>query len=72
MSDARDVIAVAREILTQHGGDAAALIDRRAQENIRAGDSGAATFWSRVAQAIRALDTKPERPAPLCMAAVPR
>jgi hypothetical protein len=60
MSNARTVIAVAEELVARHGGDAASLTDRRARENARAGDSEAAAFWARVAQAIRALKTKLE------------
>jgi hypothetical protein len=60
MSNARTVIAVAKKLMARHGGNAAALMDGRAQENARAGDRDAAAFWARVAQAIRALNTKPE------------
>ena len=59
MSRATNVIAVACELISRHGGEAAFLIDRRAQENARAGDNEAAGFWSQVAQAIRALGKKP-------------
>jgi hypothetical protein len=61
MCSTRHVIAVAREIVARHRGDAASLMDRRAQENARAGDSEAAIFWTQVAQAVRAMDTWPVR-----------
>jgi hypothetical protein len=60
MSSVRNVVVVAREIVARCGGDATSLMDRRAQENARAGDSEAAAFWMQVAQAIRTMDIGPE------------
>jgi hypothetical protein len=56
----KNVIAVAREIIARYGRDAASMVDRRARENRSAGDNEAAAFWALVAQAIRALDPKPQ------------
>jgi L-asparaginase II len=53
---ARITIAVARELLAHYGTQAAALVDKRAQENIRAGEEEGATFWRQVAEALRALE----------------
>jgi len=61
MSSARNLIAVAREMMARHGSDAASMMERRAQENAEAGDSEAAAFWAQVVQAIRAMGAKPAR-----------
>jgi hypothetical protein len=57
---ARFVIAVARELLAHYGTQAVAIVDKRAQENSRAGEEEAATFWRQVAQALDALGRRPE------------
>lgn len=55
MSNARDTIVVARDMIERHGADAIPVVDRRFQDNKAAGDAEAAAFWSQVAQAVRAL-----------------
>ncbi len=57
---ARFVIAVARELLAHYGIQAAAIADKRAQENTRAGEEEAAAFWRQVAEALDALGHRPE------------
>jgi hypothetical protein len=39
---------------------AVAIVDKRAQENTRASEEEAATFWRQVAQALDALGHRPE------------
>jgi hypothetical protein len=55
MNRARDTIAVARDLLDRHGGAALEIVDQRVRDNLAAGDTEAVTFWSQVAQALRAL-----------------
>ena len=55
MSQARDTIAVARDMIARHGDAALPLVDQRFRDNLAAGDSEAAAFWSQVAQALRAM-----------------
>jgi len=64
MSNAKTIIAVAREIIARYGADSAAATEKRAQENARVGDRDAAAFWRRVTQAIRALEHDPEKRHP--------
>jgi hypothetical protein len=56
MSNARTVVAVAREIIARHGVESAAITEKRAEENACVGDREAAAFWRRVTQAVRALE----------------
>jgi hypothetical protein len=54
--NARDVIAVARQIIARYGSHSGSIMDRRAQENTQAGDREAAEFWAQVARAVRVLE----------------
>ncbi len=56
--NARNTVAVARELIARHGTDAASTVDKRVQENAKLGDREAAIFWRHVAQAVRALQPK--------------
>ncbi len=56
---ARNIIAIAREMVGQYGSEAASVMERRAQENMTAGDGEAAAFWAQVARAVRALEGRP-------------
>jgi hypothetical protein len=58
---------VARMMIRSFGGRAAAIMDRRAEDHVRAGEEEGADFWRRVAQAVREIeaalpDAAPEVP----------
>lgn len=55
MSRARDAVAIARDLIARHGEAATEIVDKRIQDNRAAADTEAVTFWSQVAQALRAL-----------------
>jgi len=55
MDRARDTIDVARVMIDRHGEAAPAAVERRFRDNLAAGDTEAAAFWSQVGRALRAL-----------------
>jgi hypothetical protein len=58
MPGARNVIAVASRMIARYGHASTAMMEKRVEENARAGDAEAAAFWANVAKAVRALDGK--------------
>jgi hypothetical protein len=66
MEDERDIAEVARMMIRSFGDRAVAIMDRRAEDHIRAGEAEGADFWRRVAHAIREIEAslpEPEREA---------
>ncbi len=53
----KDIIAIAEEMRALYGEDAAALADRLMRERMRVADADGAAQWSRVAKAVRALNS---------------
>jgi hypothetical protein len=72
MEDDLNTAEVACLMIRSFGDRAAAIMDRRAEDHVRAGEAEGADFWRRVGQAIRSIevslsasaagDDRPERP----------
>jgi hypothetical protein len=56
MSDLKDVVAIANEMIGHLGKNAEPIVAERAIVNYREGDHEAASLWRRVAAAIRAIE----------------
>ena len=55
---------VARMMIRSFGGRAGAIMDRRAEDHIRAGEEEGADFWRRVAQEVREIEISRPDAAP--------
>jgi predicted anti-sigma-YlaC factor YlaD len=58
MDQDSDVVQVARAMIARFGLDAAAIIDGRVESHLSACESEGAELWRRVAEAIRALQSR--------------
>ncbi|MEA2781365.1 MAG: hypothetical protein QOK29_2909 [Rhodospirillaceae bacterium] len=56
MEDDQHVIQVARVMVRSFGARAETIMEKRAEDHMRAGEAEGAAFWRRVAQAIRTLE----------------
>jgi len=56
MEDEPNIAQVARMMIRSFGHRAAAIMDQRAEDHVRAGETEGADFWRRVARAIRDIE----------------